>query len=81
MQNAKINPLQHVLELANESNDSLSNVTILDLKNAHGTHRLSRSRLKKDLVARLSEYIESLAVCNNTNANRLLEECEAQPFV
>ena len=37
-------------------------------------------RLEKDLVARLSEFMESLAVHNDIDAAGLLKKCEAQPF-
>ena len=54
---------------------------IANLKNTHMAHRLNMGRLKKDLVARLSKFIELLAVCNNADVDRLLEEYEMQLFV
>ena len=40
-------------------------------------YRLSTSGLKKDLIDRISVFIESLAVYNDIDIDGLLEECEA----
>ena len=69
--------MQYVPELSNEDNDSLDNITIIDLKDICRTHRLSTIRIKKDLVARLSEFIESLAAYNNNTIAESLEGCDA----
>ena len=67
--------MQSLPEPGNEDNDGLGNITTVDLKDVSRTHRLSTGRMKKDLVARLSEFMESLAVCNNDAVAESLEEC------
>ena len=78
-QNIKIDLMQCALEPSNKNNNSLDNVTVVDLKDICRAHGLSAGGLKKDLVARLSEFMESLVVHddNDAAAAELLEECEA----
>jgi len=77
IRNIKINPLQYILEPNNENNNSLNNITIVDLKDIYRMYRLSTSGLKKDLIDRISVFMESLAVYNNIDVDGSLEECEA----
>ena len=49
---------------------------IVDLKDICRMYRLSTGRLKKDLIDRISVFIESLVVYNNIDVDGLLEECE-----
>ena len=50
---------------------------IVNLMDICRAHRLSTFSLRKDLVDRLSKFIESLAVHDDNVAAKLLEECEA----
>ena len=63
-------------ELSNENNNSLDNMTVIDLKDICRVYRLSTSGLKKDFVTRLSEIIELLAVHDDKAAAESLEEYE-----
>ena len=76
IRNIKINPIQYVPDSSDENNDSLNNMTVVDLKDICRAYGLSTGGLKNDLVARLSEFMESLAVYDDDAAVGLLEECE-----
>ena len=52
-------------------------MTVVDLKDICRAYGLSTGGLKNDLVARLSEFMESLAVYDDDAAVGSLEECEA----
>ena len=51
-------------------------MTVVDLKDVCRAHGLSAGSLKKDLVTRLSEFMELIAVHDDDAAAKLLEECE-----
>ena len=76
MENIKINSMQRVPEPSNEDNDSLDNMTVIDLKDICRACGLSTGGIKKDLVTRLSELIELLAAHNDDTIAELLEECD-----
>ena len=59
----------------------MNNITIVYLEDACRVHSLSAGALKKDLVARVSMLIKLLVVHDNIDAHRLLDQCEAQPFL
>lgn len=81
MRNIKSHPIQHMHEPNNENDDSLKDMTAVDLKDACRLHGLSAGGLKKDLVDRMSAFMESLVMNNDVDIDGSLDENEAQLFV
>ena len=77
IRNIKTNPIQHTREPNNENDDSLNDMTVVDLKDTCRVYGLSTGGLKKDLVDRVSVFMESLAMHDDVDVDGSLDENEA----